>query len=684
MPPSIGLYFLCICALLLAGIDGVAAEPADSAAYHLNEVSVTASGQSSVKLLDGGDMRFNTSALAFGSRSMGEIDVVNSVKHIAGVNTVGDYGAGLMVDGAESSQTVYRIDRVPVFFPYRFGGIFSTFNTPHFRAVHFSRNIHDASFPARLGARFDFEAHNHASGFEGLVNVGLLSSSATLKLPVFKRFSAIVSGRISYVDQIYGPWLRKKETDLFYDFNDFNVTLNYEVDEDNVIYLNWFRSNDHLRYDDSNYVLGTSLRWKNDLLSVHWRHVGPVTSHHRLYVSRFSNKLNLSMPQFYMDVPSSIGMYGLAGDINVADVGSERVSLSSGYEVNGYDAALQSVDISGLGREYAGAGHGNDRALEIRTYAGLDCELSSLLNLKAGLSCSGFLNSDGYKVFSIDPRLTLSWRPSFGLLSLHLGKYRQFLHQVGFSETGMSSDFWLTANYKAPAQTSYSAVVNYSRSLAGTGMALSVEAYWRRVLGQPEYNGQILDLLDVNYDAYKYLIEGDGHNLGLFLILRKDAGLLNFTLSGGFGVARRRYAGLDRWIRGRTDPGFSFNADVGVRLDSHWDLGAVFALASGRPYTPARAMYVIAGNLITEYGDLNSARFPTYHRLDLSATWHVDQKAAGRIIRHLVNFTLINAYGHRNVELRKQVVDIASGTFGVKEVASLYRFLPSLGYTIQF
>ncbi len=661
-----------------------AATDADSVAYELNEVQVSASGKSAINIVDGSTIRFNPAELALELRSMGEADVINTVKQMSGITTAGDYGAGLMIDGAEASQVLYRIARVPVFFPYRFGGIFSTFNTSHFNSVTFARSMHPASMPARLGARFDFDTSDFPAGrFGGMANVGLLSSSATVRIPFCRHFSVTASARVSYVDEIYGKFLQSSHSSVKYNFADFNVTANYSPDENNALSLNMFVSRDNLHYSDDNYAMSTGLRWKNALVALRWRHIGASVMNHRLYWSGFSNRLGLDLPQFGLAVPSSLAVAGVAGDLSGIGL-SEKCSLAGGYELQLYRNSVQSVSLSGYG---AGDYRGEPellRPVEARVYADAGLELLPSVRLMMGISTSVFHNSDGYTAFSIDPRATLSVEHGIGTFRVHLGRYSQFVHQVGFSETGMSSDFWITSCRGVEMQSAFGVDADYAVRTLPSGLSFSVGAYWRRVFGQPEYIGQILDLLDRDYSPENHIISGNGFNIGARCSANLDVGRFTAAAGVGYGIARRRFPGSRDLFRGRTDPGLSFNARTAFRIDGHWTAGADFRFSSGRPYTPARAVYVMAGNLITEYGAPNSARFPPYHRLDISATWQLRGGSPRSPLRHIVNVSVINVYGRRNVELRKYVIDVSNGGYRLKEVSSLYRFLPSISYTVQF
>lgn len=74
---------------------------------------------------------------------------------------------------------------------------------------------------------------------------------------------------------------------------------------------------------------------------------------------------------------------------------------------------------------------------------------------------------------------------------------------------------------------------------------------------------------------------------------------------------------------------------------------------------------------------------PDYQRLDLSGTYRF--RTGGRIpLNHTVNISLINAYGHRNVESQFFAIDGETMRYKLYRVSSLYRFLPSVSYSIDF
>lgn len=654
----------------------------DSIARMLDDFEIIGRRQSSTQK-GPGSTSFNTELMRGEPRVMGEADVVNAIKRLPGIETKSDYGSGLVVDGAEPSQTLYSISSAPVFFPYRFGGLFSTFNSEHFKSAEFERGIHDASIPSRLGGWIDFRpASIIPKEVRASANVGMLSSNVAVSAPISKWFAIAAAGRISYVDEIYSKLLNTGDHALGYRFADLNLSSVWRPDSKDCISINIFHSKDHLEYDDTNYALDIAMRWRNSLASAEWSRQGDAFSmRHRAYFSSFSNRLSLSLPQMELRAPASIWTAGVAGDAT-PDMADSPVHLKCGYEFSFFRITPQSAEFSGVAANSSPIIY-RFTPFEARLHASASWEMTRNAALDFGLTASFYRNGNLRKTLFADPRLTLRLSiSSYSSLALHLGTYHQYLHQVGFSEIGLSSDFWIPASSTVPLQRQISLAAEYRHFLPGPDITATASIYARHVAGQTEYEGQILQLADQNYNVMDHIITSRGYNAGANISLRKEAGAATFSLSAAYGFARRKYTDDSLWLRGRTDPGFSASASATWRISSHWNIDGNFIFSEGRPYTPAKAIYVIAGNVITDYGKQNSSRFPPYHRLDISASYSFSFKAGHTRFRNYVNLSLINAYGHKNVEIQTFVFDTDTGGYKLRRISSLYRFMPSLSYTI--
>lgn len=678
---SLRLPLLFIALSFFGPLRGLAQETNDSIYQDLEGIEVT--GSSFGRLEKGGGMELSGLQIMDGVHVLGEADALRVISRLSGVVTQGDYGSGLMIDGHLPSHVLYRIDDVPVFFPYRFGGIFSTFNMGHFKSVAFERGIHSAEMPSRLGAKIDFKTPRISRGtVSGSANIGLISSSLSIHAPVGSRFSLSASARVSYLDKIYGRFLEKVDNSVSYNFQDFNLTGAYDVSGNDCLSLNAFYSSDRLTYRDDNYAMDTRMGWRNASGSLSWSRTGRLSMAHRLFASYFSNTLTLAMPQFALSVPSSILQCGASGSFSFPPLNGESVSLDAGYELNWFSNRVQQVDIYDSNiRDRSDARPLN--AFETRLYADAKFRLPHGLELKTGVSTLLFFNGN-YVDGSADPRLTLTLPLAPGELSVHLGSYSQFLHQVGFSQMGLASDFWIVSGKGLKPERSLNIELDYTGFLSPASLYFSVNVYGKRFFKLAEYMGELLSIIDDEFRAEDLIVSSNGYAAGVNLQVRKNFGRFTGSVGAGYGIARLRMPGFARFVRARSETGFTFDAELKYNFNSHWSMGGNFRFASGRPYTPVNALYFISGNLMKEYGVPNSALLPAWHRLDLSATWQTVTETISFRLTHMVNISIINVYGRKNPEFLTYTLDLKKGMVALKTVASLYRFLPSVSYSIIF
>lgn len=212
---------------------------------------------------------------------------------------------------------------------------------------------------------------------------------------------------------------------------------------------------------------------------------------------------------------------------------------------------------------------------------------------------------------------------------------------------------------------------------------VSAEIYYTWVDSQSEFDSTILDLTENGYNPLDHILQPYGFNTGVNLELSDSYGPVDASVSYSWGMGKRRNSGQSAWWNALSSQGNKVSVTALYHAGSHWDLNAVFSYAQGRVYTPVNAIYAIGANVALEYGLRNSSRLPDYHRLDIGATYKL--QTGGRIpLRHLVNISMINVYGRKNVE--SQTISFIKGTNQIyfRQFFSLYRFLPSISYTLIF
>ena len=502
--------------MLLAGALGTAAAVSgapsahpDSLGVRLGEVEVSDRAPLARVGADG-VMRFGREALGSVPQMFGEADPLRYMNLLPGMTTISDYSSGSSADGMAYSQNSYSLNGIPVNFPYHFGGIFSVFNPRLYRDAKLEKSIRGAAGEDVLGAVAGVESGmSPRRDIAGELNAGMLSSSGYLAVPMAGgRVSVEAAARVSYINALYASFLRMDGSQARYDFGDFDAVVNYAPTGRDNLRGTVHYNRDHVTYDDVAYSLMTLLRWRNTAAGIDWRHEGDhMTMTHSAYYSGFSNRLGLDMGQIRLSAPTSIDRWGVKGVMEWGEL-ADRLELSAGYSAELYRIVPQGVELSGFG---SGSSNGEQErgSGEVKLWGEVKWHFAPGWSLRGGLALPAYFGDDGYRVVTADPRVTVTRRMGRGDLSFHVGRYHQFLHQVGFSEMGMSSNFRIGATSSIPAQESWNFVVTGGWRPA-EWLSLTLDGYWKRVLHDPEYTGAVLDIVNPDYKCDAYITSPSG------------------------------------------------------------------------------------------------------------------------------------------------------------------------------
>jgi len=656
--------------------------PALTDTLTLHEVEVTAARTHRPRIASDGSTSFESDALSTMPRTFGEIDALRFIRYLPGVTSSSDYSAGFSVDGMDYSQNLYRLNDIPIHFPYHFGGIFSAFSPYLYSNVRLQKSIKNADESGTLGAVVNLQSpYTTPQHITAGINAGMIASSTWIAAPLGSRGSICGSGRISYIDALYKSMLHSNSTQASYNLADLDVCSTYNCSDNDILRATFHYNGDRVKYLDMNYSLTTALSWHNLAAGLEWKHsTTAIDMTNLIYYTRFHNLLHLDMGQIGLDAPTSIDEWGLKGHVSINGTPS-YMELAITYGTHLYSVQPQWVEIIGIGQN--GMSSRNNIYASENAVAIEGCwHLPYHWAIRTGMIVNIFHSDDNYTVLHPDIRLsaTRSWR--LGSITLHAGRYHQYLHQVGFSDLGMSSNFKLAASRQIPPQQSL------TTAIAGNfhpidQLYLSADLYYKRVTNQPEYLGGVLDILNSGYRAENYILLCHGYNTGINISARMDTPKINAMATYSYTYTRRYMPGEPIPFAATNELRHCTTLSAQWFIGNHLSVNGVFNLASGRPYTPITAIYFIGEHLMTEYGHRNSARLPLYHRLDLGATYSFT--TGGKLpLKHEVNISIINAYGHHNIELTKFSFNADNGTYSRHNVSSLYRFLPSLSYTVSF
>jgi hypothetical protein len=176
----------------------------------------------------------------------GEKDVLKTIQLLPGIKSNGEGNSGFSVRGGATDQNLILLDEAAVYNASHLLGFFSTFNSDALKDASIIKGNSPAQYGGRLSSVLDVkmkDGNNKEYNVNG--GLGLISSRLSVEGPIQKEKSSfIVSGRRTYAD------LFLKATDDFKDsklyFYDLNLKANYQINENNRLYLSGYFGSDVL------------------------------------------------------------------------------------------------------------------------------------------------------------------------------------------------------------------------------------------------------------------------------------------------------------------------------------------------------------------------------------------------------------------------------------------------------
>jgi len=335
------------------------------------------------------------------------------------------------------------------------------------------------------------------------------------------------------------------------------------------------------------------------------------------------------------------------GFAHVVSAGAEIVSLDSRY--NASTEVVQPDAGSGrLTSSLSDLLRRDDEARATTVFAQDIWRPFGRVIVTPGVRVTGYdLTSKTY----VDPRVSATYfvRPQFRLTG-GFSLDHQFANRIVREDPARGDGvFWTLADGNTIA------VPSARQGFAGAtlelpGLLWSVQGYYKQLDDLTLFVPALLPGRDA--DAANVMLHtGSGRALGFETVVQyaNDRNALWTSLTAG----RTEYtyptlqsaafpASFDRPVE--------FKVSDTMRIWRGWSLSGVWVAAAGRPLTPAlgtETMWFPSGETLyrVAFGDRNSSRLPTYHRLDVSGQRDFNLG----VLKTTVGATLFNAYDHQNV-----------------------------------
>ena len=633
-----------------------------------------------------------------------EADPLRAVEVLPGVVSTSDFSASYHVRGGAQDQNLILLDGVPVYSPFHLGGFFSVFNADMMDRAE----LQSGGFPAEHGGRvssvLQIESDPGDGRFAVDAGVSLLASRVAVSGGVPKGVAEAlghrnvhwrVSARRSYFD-----WLLKPAFDFPYHLQDLQGVAEGWTKGGDRIRITAYTGDDILDLtglDDEDFPLRIDWDWGNDLVGARWTHPRQGGGFLDARLSTTSYGTGLSFPDFG-DTEFRSRIRQTQGRLDWEGRPSPFVTLRAGGS-----ADLLSYDnLARTGGTEFGRGLGD--GLLLGGYAQAKWARPKAWLVEAGLRADRWIPDPGDPVLELSPRVAAKrfFRNGDYAFKVAAGRYTQFVHSLRDEELPLGLDVWILSGDRAPHVVSDQLQVGVE-GYAREDLFFSLETFVRGFDGVVTVNpGE--DPNDPRDDA----LAGRGRSWGSDLLVRKEGGSVNGWLSLSFLKATRTFPDLLSPFDPPPDvtypPVFDrrVDADLVLRLPLPWgwDGGIRWNMGTGTPYTRALGSYATYSPRFVENGGRlnwdganestdnlggysvvlegrNASRYPTYHRLDLSARKTV-RKSWGTLVPYV---DVLNVYNQRNVLFYFYQY---SEKPPVRSGISMFPLLPTFGFEVHF
>lgn len=175
-------------------------------------------------------------------------DTLRGITTLPGVGIPNDLLGTLFIRGSTPRDNLYYFDRVPLGFPYHYGGLVSTMSSSILDEVHIYPSGYGAEFGLDSQAVVDIYSRDEiAKRWAGNFNINFIYSEGVLERKIGERGYVYVAGRRSYFDLILTHFI-EEEGVLLPRFWDYQLKFFYPLSEKHDLMINAFAAADHFDF----------------------------------------------------------------------------------------------------------------------------------------------------------------------------------------------------------------------------------------------------------------------------------------------------------------------------------------------------------------------------------------------------------------------------------------------------
>ena len=601
-------------------------------------------------------------------------DALRALPAIPGIGVANDFSGALYIRGGSDEDNLYYFDRVPVGYPYHFGGIVSSLSSEIIDDIDVYAGGYGVEYGVDSQAVIDISSKNDSpANFGGKFNLNFLYSEGLLQGKIGEKGFWYAAGRRSYIDLFLGSLSFEAGSFIaFPRFWDYQLKAGYDLGEKHQLFFNLFASGDRfaLKFDgenvDEDFRGNTSFESGFEGAGIHLR---------SFLTERLTSFLSITRSDFLFDLN-----LGSALSINI-DAPSYTLREDLTYELNpkhqlesGLILGLEPGQVTGTFARIPDEGEVDYdirfeekvpldeyvRGQRIEGYLQDRYTVLPFLSVVFGLRFDYFNRTDE---LSIQPRGSL-------LVELPNKSQLQFAYGI-YNQTPIPALLSPTVGNPALKSSRASHYILELKRQISQETEIEMAAYYKDLTG-----------LATTDEEAAYLNQGVGYAQGTEIFLRHQRGDRFFGwVSYAYALSKRRDRAGEPYRPYSFDQTHVATLAASYNLTPTWEFGAKWQYRTGNPYTPVEDANIQIDPrnglpiYIPIYAETNSDRLPAYHRLDLRVS-KIFQFSGWKLG---VFLELLNTYN------RKNLLDYNySDDYKTRNDLNQLPILPYFGITAEF
>ncbi len=614
----------------------------------------------------------------------GEVDVLKVLQLSSGVQAGTEGQSSMVVRGGNNSMNLFYIDGIYLHNTSHLGGVFNYFNSDYISSVSFYKSGFKAAHGSRLSSVTAIKTKKELSDNRVVGSLGLLAAKATTSIDLKKiKTKILVSGRRTYLDILNG-FLSEKNSLLGegkqYYFYDYLIKSETRLTKKNTVSFSVFDSED--LYKDVSESRNLSINWRNTLLGATWKY---------RFSSKISNSFQVSK-SFYKirnKVNAFPFQYNFLSKYDVSQI-SNNIKLKLDKHKIEFGVQLKRIDNT---PKNVAANIFNEPPLVLKNevftiddtslYVDEKWSIKDNFTLNLGARLTNYKNKSFTKWF-LEPRISAHYAfKDDNAFKIGFQSLQQYMHQATVNTLNLPLDYFLPSTKNLPFQKGNQFSVGYFYDT--TNFSFELGSYYKKVTNFSTFkNGSLNNLFNNNIYADVVLGTFDSYGLetSIKFEYKKISSIFNYTYS-------KTNASFNEINDGKKFPTVfdrphNTNFTLNYNLNKRWSFGGLFVFTSGRNYTPVKDLRVISEFIILNFDQKNSARLPSYHRLDVSVNYKFRPR---KKFKSSLNLTVYNLYNNQNIFFVNTNI---SGNFDdrrflvEKTNQTLFPILPTLTWNFSF